>query len=196
MLLGCRFSPSPGIAESDPESVLLERSRRQANAALGSSENLLDVVQALALLAAYFYFQNRPTEGYYHSFTASRLALDLKLHQITAASIGQVTPFNSQCSSSPGGRASSLSPTNDVEELRRRAGIFWQVYLVDRCWSAVYCLSPAFGDGDTLDPQNKVLTPWPCTNDNVRASWNVCRVSLVDFLCSRYYRRSSRTNAW
>ncbi|KAJ4475615.1 hypothetical protein J3R30DRAFT_3706182 [Lentinula aciculospora] len=167
-LLACHFSRSPYFSELEP--TFLTRALREITVALDNQDRLVDVVQASSLLAIYLYANSRILEGYCHSFSAARLAVGLGLHQIQYADLGQPTNsspssdrssptgvMNLNTTSSPSSIASS--PPKDQSELRERISTFWQVFMVDRCWSVANGLPVALPDGE--HHQGRIKTPWP-----------------------------------
>ncbi|KAJ3740490.1 hypothetical protein DFH05DRAFT_1529088 [Lentinula detonsa] len=169
-LLACHFSRSPYFSELEP--VFLTRALREITVALDNQDRLVDVVQASSLLAIYLYANSRILEGYCHSFSAARLAVGLGLHQIQYTDLAQPTTTSS---SSPADRSSptgvmnlnatnasssiASSPPKNQSELRERISTFWQVFMVDRCWSVANGLPVALPDGE--HHQGRIKTPWP-----------------------------------
>ncbi|TRM59828.1 hypothetical protein BD626DRAFT_461896 [Schizophyllum amplum] len=152
-LLGCHYAQSPYFAEWEP--VFFSHTLREITVALDSSDRLVDVVQASCLLAVYLYANARALEGYCHSFSAARLAVGLGLHQLPAHegpgllddTLGEhVAPI-------------PIPPPRDTEEHRDRVAAFWQVFMVDRCWSVANGLPVALPDGES--DQIRITTPWP-----------------------------------
>ncbi|KAJ3891343.1 hypothetical protein GG344DRAFT_77028 [Lentinula edodes] len=166
-LLACHFSRSPYFSEL--ESTFLTRALREITVALDNQDRLVDVVQASSLLAIYFYANSRILEGYCHSFSAARLAVGLGLHQIQFTDLARPSSSSSAERSSPTGvmnltatgSPSSIasSPPKDHSELRERISTFWQVFMVDRCWSVANGLPVALPDGE--HHQGRIKTPWP-----------------------------------
>lgn len=168
-LLACHFARSPYFSEL--ESTFLTRALREITVALDNQDRLVDVVQASSLLAIYLYANSRILEGYCHSFSAARLAVGLGLHQIQYADLTQRssnTGKSSPADSSPGlmtlnsaNSPSSIvtSPPKNSAELRERISTFWQVFMVDRCWSVANGLPVALPDGE--HHQGRIKTPWP-----------------------------------
>ncbi|KAJ3929722.1 MAG: hypothetical protein NXY57DRAFT_899501 [Lentinula lateritia] len=166
-LLACHFSRSPYFSEL--ESTFLTRALREITVALDNQDRLVDVVQASSLLAIYFYANSRILEGYCHSFSAARLAVGLGLHQIQFTDLDRPSSSSSAERSSPTGvmnltatgSPSSIasSPPKDHSELRERISTFWQVFMVDRCWSVANGLPVALPDGE--HHQGRIKTPWP-----------------------------------
>ncbi|KAJ3768445.1 hypothetical protein FB446DRAFT_276856 [Lentinula raphanica] len=168
-LLACHFSRSPYFSEL--EQTFLTRTLREITVALDNQDRLVDVVQASSLLAIYLYANSRILEGYCHSFSAARLAVGLGLHQLQYSDLAKSTN-----TSPPGDRPSptgvmglsatssptssiASSPPKDQSELRERISTFWQVFMVDRCWSVANGLPVALPDGE--HHQGRIKTPWP-----------------------------------
>ncbi|KAL1742613.1 hypothetical protein HDZ31DRAFT_42843 [Schizophyllum fasciatum] len=152
-LLGCHYAQSPYFSESEP--AFFSRALREIAVALDKSDRLVDVVQASCLLAVYLYANARALEGYCHSFSAARLAVGLGLHQLpsyggaeyASDALGEhVHPIH-------------IQPPRDAEEHRDRVSAFWQVFMVDRCWSVTNGLPVALPDGE--GDQIRIKTPWP-----------------------------------
>ncbi|KAF7323492.1 adenylate kinase [Mycena chlorophos] len=152
-LLACHFARSPYCTEIEP--VFFSRTLHEITVALDNSDRLVDVVQASCLLAVYLYINCRSLEGYCHSFSAARLAVGLGMHQIKrflpldgmgGASTEDITPI-------------PIPPPRDRAEVQDRISAFWQVFMVDRCWSVASGLPVALPDGDC--PQVRITTPWP-----------------------------------
>ncbi|KAF7298510.1 adenylate kinase [Mycena kentingensis (nom. inval.)] len=155
-LLACHFARSPYCTEMEP--VFFSRALHEITVALDNSDRLVDVVQASCLLAVYLYFNCRSLEGYCHSFSAARLAVGLGMHQIKRflplddmTGTEEITPI-------------PIPPPRDRAEVADRVSAFWQVFMVDRCWSVASGLPVALPDGDC--PQVKITTPWPSQADD------------------------------
>ncbi|KAJ7771493.1 hypothetical protein B0H16DRAFT_1305750 [Mycena metata] len=154
-LLACHFARSPYCSEI--ESVFFTRALHEITVALDNSDRLVDVVQASCLLSVYLYINCRPLEGYCHSFSAARLAVGLGLHQIRA--LAPVSADDSQLGYSEDITPIPIPPARDRAEVVDRIAAFWQVFMVDRCWSVASGLPVALPDGDC--PQVRIKTPWP-----------------------------------
>ncbi|KAF5353179.1 hypothetical protein D9757_012652 [Collybiopsis confluens] len=169
-LLACHFARSPYFSELEP--TFLARALREITVALDNQDRLVDVVQASSLLAIYLYANTRILEGYCHSFSAARLAVGLGLHQIQYTDVGKGTnpssppaagdlTTNGVLSITTSGSTASIAttPPKDSIELRERISTFWQVFMVDRCWSVANGLPVALPDGE--HHQGRIKTPWP-----------------------------------
>ncbi|CAK5279243.1 unnamed protein product [Mycena citricolor] len=153
-LLACHFARSPYCTEIEP--VFFNRTLHEITIALDASDRLVDVVQASCLLATYLYINCRALEGYCHSFSAARLAVGVSMHQIRGLggpTIDAAPLYNTGTTPIP------IPAARDQAELEDRAAAFWQVFMVDRCWSVASGLPVALPDGDS--PQLQINTPWP-----------------------------------
>ncbi|KAG6815583.1 hypothetical protein H0H87_000340, partial [Tephrocybe sp. NHM501043] len=151
-LLACHFAHTQFYSELEP--AFFVQVQHEINAALDTSDRLCDIVQASALLAVYLYMNNRVMEGYRHTFSAVKLAVGLGLHQIQ--------PPNAL----PGVYTTAtplipVAPPRTHKELDDRVFAFWQIFMIDRCWSVANSLPLALPDKDTA--QCRILTPWPST---------------------------------
>ncbi|KAJ7491131.1 hypothetical protein FB451DRAFT_1079995 [Mycena latifolia] len=150
-LLACHFARSPYCSEI--ESVFFTRALHEITVALDNSDRLVDIVQASCLLAVYLYINCRALEGYCHSFSAARLAVGLGLHQIRPLPDDTQLAYSEEITPIP------IPPARDRSEVADRTAAFWQVFMVDRCWSVASGLPVALPDGDC--PQVRIKTPWP-----------------------------------
>lgn len=114
-LMGCFFARMSGL-----ESQLLEQTLRDVSRSLHNQEQPTDTVQALCLLAQYFYFTNRAMEGDRHLSAAKRIAVDAGLHQVSPTA---TFPFEPEYSVDMGSH-----------NWRERSAIFWQVYTIHNFW--------------------------------------------------------------
>ncbi|KAG6831208.1 hypothetical protein H0H92_012002 [Tricholoma furcatifolium] len=151
-LLACHFANIEFYSELEP--AFFVQVQHEVNLALDTSDRLTDIVQASALLAIYLYMNNRVMEGYRHTFSAIKLAVGLGLHQIQ-----QPNTLTGVFPTQP--PLISLPLPRDQNELDDRILAFWQIFMVDRCWSVVNGLPLALPDRDTA--QCRILTPWPST---------------------------------
>jgi len=159
-LLACLFARSPTCSELEP--IFFTRALHEINVALDNSDRLVDIVQASSLLAVYLYSNCRTLEGYCHSFSAARLAVGLGLHQIhhpESLGLESYTGEMSQLVNSTQITPIPISAPRDRMELMDRISAFWQVFMVDRCWSVANGLPVALPDSDS--PQIRIKTPWP-----------------------------------
>jgi hypothetical protein len=150
-LLACHYAHTPYFAELEPG--LLTKTLDEINAALEISDRLLDIVQASSLLAIYLYNNNRAVEGYRQAFSAVRLAVGLGLHQLHPIGDPSVSACHQLNTFVP-----VAAPQDDMD-MTDRIFAFWQVFVVDRCWSVFHGLPLAFPEKDDL--QFRITTPWP-----------------------------------
>ncbi|KNZ72322.1 hypothetical protein J132_04012, partial [Termitomyces sp. J132] len=149
-LLACHFANSQ--IYTDLEFPFYTQTQHEINVALDTSDRLPDIVQASALLAIYLFMNNRVMEGYRHTFSAIKLAVGTGLHQIQPQSVlTGIYPAHAPLI--------PILPPRDAMELQDRILAFWQIFTIDRCWSAANNLPLALSDKDT--PQCRILTPWP-----------------------------------
>jgi hypothetical protein len=139
-LLGSFFAGMKSL-----ERQLLEQTLHDVARTLHNQEQLVDTVQALCLLAEYFYFNNRDIEGSRHLNAAKRIGLELRLHQVTHPTFLYDVEFQSDF-----GLWDS--------EWREQAAVFWQVVTVDSLWSATNDCSL---QADLESPCPNVITPLP-----------------------------------
>ncbi|KAF7359165.1 adenylate kinase [Mycena sanguinolenta] len=158
-LLACHFARSPYCSEIEP--IFFTRALHEITVALDNADRLVDIVQASCLLSVYLYVNCRSLEGYTHSFSAARLAVGLGLHQIRPLPPLGTDPsqlYSDEITPIP------IPPARDRAEMADRIAAFWQVFMVDRCWSVVSGLPVALPDGDC--PQVRIKTPWPTPEEN------------------------------
>ncbi|KAK0455213.1 uncharacterized protein EV420DRAFT_588730 [Desarmillaria tabescens] len=151
-LLGCHFARSPYYSGLEP--IFFNKALSEITLALDSSDRLVDIIETSCLLAVYLYINSRFLEGYCHAFAAARLAVGIGLHQITSE------PYDSNTSSQQATVSTIPLPApRSQEEMRDRIAAFWQVFIVDRCWTIANGLPLALPDGDSHN--SRIKTPWP-----------------------------------
>ena len=160
-LMACYFSRLPQLSELEPH--FLKRALAGISEALHQQDRMVQVLQASSLIAVYFFCQGRVLEGYYHSSTSARLAIDVGLHQI------RPTTEWSGIQSGLGGMGAGpgfptdatfpLPPVKDPIEHAERVAAFWQIFIVDRAWSVATGLPSALPDDD--HPRTQIATTWP-----------------------------------
>ncbi|PPQ70413.1 hypothetical protein CVT26_013830 [Gymnopilus dilepis] len=106
-LMGSFFARTPVL-----EKQFLEQSLQDVSRSLHNQDQLMDVIQALCLLAQYFFFQGRSIEGNAHLKNAKQIAMRFGLNQITYSTF-------------------DFSDSPD-----EKAAIFWQMFIVDNLWSS------------------------------------------------------------
>ena len=160
-LMACYFSRLPHLSELEPH--FLKRALAGISEALHQQDRMVQVLQASSLIAVYFFCQGRVLEGYYHSSTSARLAIDVGLHQIRPATewsgiqsgLGGAGPG----SGFPTDATFPLPPVKDPIEHAERVAAFWQIFIVDRAWSVATGLPSALPDDD--HPRTQIATTWP-----------------------------------
>ncbi len=157
-LLGCHFARSPYYSEL--ETTFFNKALNEITAALDTSDRLVDIIEASCLLAVYLYINCRFLEGYCHAFSAARLAVGLGLHQMSAQ-------FGGEGVAHPQATPIPIAPPRTREETRNRISAFWQVFIVDRCWTIANGLPLALPDGDSNHARIKTPWPMPLPQDNV-----------------------------
>lgn len=133
------------------EAHYLARALEALGDALHHSDRLIDVVQASCLLSTYFLSNGRVLEGSYHASAAASLAVQCGLHGGVPQ---EANPWGSDVMASL-----KLKPAKDAIEEGERILAFWQVFNLDRCWSAV--LHKPATIPDCRNPVNSINTPWP-----------------------------------
>lgn len=155
-LMACYFSRLPHLSELEPH--FLKRALAGISEALHRQDRMVQVLQASSLIAVYFFCQGRVLEGYYHSSTSARLAIDVGLHQIrpttewSGAGAGAGAGFHTDATF-------PLPPVKDPIEHAERVAAFWQIFIVDRAWSVATSLPSALPDDD--HPRTQIATTWP-----------------------------------
>lgn len=145
-LLGCHFARSPLCSDLQP--AFMKQTLHEIVQSLRNPEPLIDVIQASCLLAQYFYFNGRAIEGYRHSFAAIRMSVGLGLHQIRPPDLQSesVDDFMS----------------HDWGAIADRITVFWQIFVVDRLWSAANGLITALPDEKSSC--RRITTPLPTSS--------------------------------
>ncbi|TFK34879.1 hypothetical protein BDQ12DRAFT_761049 [Crucibulum laeve] len=143
-LLACHFARSPLCSQL--EEMFLTQTLQEITLCLHNSDQLVDVIQASCLLATYYFFNGRPLEGYRHSFSAARLAVGLGLHQIRP----------------PDGFTFSGMVGTEIAD---RISAFWQVFMVDKSWTAANGLISALPEEKAASL--RILTPLPTAFDEL-----------------------------
>ncbi|KAI6121852.1 hypothetical protein F5141DRAFT_1260486 [Pisolithus sp. B1] len=136
---------------SEHEYHFLSRALDALSDGLQRSQYILDVIQASCLLSLYFLSNGRAIEGSCHATTAASLTMQCGLHGVMT---GQTT-FESSGAFSP----YRLDQPKDAIEQGERILTFWQVFIIDRCWSAILQKPVIIPDG----PEGclSVIMPWP-----------------------------------
>lgn len=169
-LWACYISrPGPLSAH---ESHYLNRSLEGLSEALQHNDRVLDVIQASCLLSVYFLSNGRVLEGSYHAAAAASLTLQCGLH----GAIMNHSVFESTGVMTP----SKLEPAKDAIQQGERVLTFWQVFVLDRCWSAVLQKPVTIPDGP--EQCMSIAMPWPQgmeEYESVSRFW-VILISIID----------------
>ncbi|KAF9533660.1 hypothetical protein CPB83DRAFT_845658 [Crepidotus variabilis] len=176
VLLGCFFSPK-GSWTSAIEQQLLQDALHEASTSLHDQDQLTDVVQALTLLAQYFFFNDRNMEGHRHLMAVKRIATELGLQKVTHPDLA-LFPFNVENPFAAGSRppavmmegAMGVSGQGNLQGVQsdwwEQSLVFWQIFLVDCLWAAGNeFVSPDF-DGACRN----VTTPLPVLDHDLQAT--------------------------
>ncbi|OJA14047.1 hypothetical protein AZE42_05218 [Rhizopogon vesiculosus] len=136
---------------STHESHYLSRTLDALTDALQYHNRLLDVIQASCLLSVYFLSNGRTLEGSYHANAAASLAIQCGLHgamtnRSSLETTASISPFK-------------LDPPKDAIEQGEHILTFWQVFVLDRCWSVVLHKPVIIPDGS--DGYPSIIMPWP-----------------------------------
>ena len=166
MLMGCFFTdkklpPRDGVPDEDQ---LLEQAILDISSSLVNEDNLLGVIQALTLLAQYYFFNAEPLEGHRYLLAARRHLLDLGLTDLPPRPDMSLFP--------PFGLENGFDGWGLQEkEWDDRCTVFWQTYSVYNCWSAFNSVVGG-GSGQSgvefsmrLDTCRTILTPLPTIPD-------------------------------
>ena len=136
---------------SEHESHYLIRSLEALSDALQYNNRVLDVIQASCLLSVYFLSNGRALEGSYHAAAAASLTMQCGLH----GAIMNRSVFESTGVMAP----LQLEPAKDAVEQGERILTFWQVFVLDRCWSTVLQKPPTIPGGP--EGSLSIVMPWP-----------------------------------
>jgi hypothetical protein len=172
-LLGCHFARSPLCSDLQP--AFMKQTLHEIVQSLRNPEPQIDVIQASCLLAQYFYFNGRAIEGYRHSFAATRMSVGLGLHQIRPPDLQSesVDDFMS----------------HDWGAIADRVTVFWQIFVVDRLWSAANGLITALPDEKSSC--RRITTPLPTTSGFMQVRFPYSTLFFFFFFFE--FERISRT---
>lgn len=145
-LLGVVFSNDPGLKEQ--ESQMLTRTLHSLTSALDPT-HIIYVLQAEVLVSYYLFYKGRQLEGGYHAAAAVSIAVACKLHKLRS---------NSWPPAAGNTEYLLLPAVDDIEEGERILA-FWNVLILDRCWS-VWSQSPSALIREA-SPSMQISTPWP-----------------------------------
>ncbi|KAH9988472.1 hypothetical protein BJV74DRAFT_839546 [Russula compacta] len=147
-LWACYFSRTPSLNQHEP--LYLSRATEAFHDWLRGPTKVVDVIQGCCLLSQYFLVNGRIMEGSHYASTAATLALQWGLHR-------QGTERRDVGMSLEG--TFSLPPAQDAIEHGERILAFWQVFCLDRCWSAALHRPSLISDGP--GGLSSIIVPWP-----------------------------------
>ncbi|TDL23572.1 hypothetical protein BD410DRAFT_897602 [Rickenella mellea] len=155
-----RLSNSPDLLPL--EHHFLQKALDAVKDAVGSNQpkDRIHVIQAEVLLSNYFFVAGRFLEGRYHSSAAASLAMGSGLHRSPFALA--VEPRSHGRSQGLVGKVDTFTipPPADNTDAGDRTNVFWSVFNVDQCWSAIMGERPVISeDPATLGMQ--IDAPWP-----------------------------------
>ncbi|KAF9531595.1 hypothetical protein CPB83DRAFT_848430 [Crepidotus variabilis] len=143
-LWACFMSRPEGLSQH--EDTYLHQTLSALPEALRSHDKYIDVIQASCLLSLYFLANGRFLEGSYHAGAAASLCIQ------TGMCEGVSRERLSETVDNFAGRKLN---SKDGERILA----FWQVFNLDRCWSAI--LNRPCSISDTMDSQVSITCPWP-----------------------------------
>jgi hypothetical protein len=138
------------------EPSLLCRALQNTSVALSGShpQKILRTLQANVFLANYLFRNNRFLEGRFYHHAAVLLVIESGLHKIRS---GAPTSTDSRRLISETGTI--LPPSRNSVEEGERIDAFWNVYIMDKAWSAISDTSSLMTDSGGHGTQ--IDTPWP-----------------------------------
>jgi len=119
--------------------------------ALKSTDRVVEVIQASCLLSMYYFANGRIFEGGYHVSAAAALAI----HAGFSRDVYQRDFWVSTCHFED----FDLKPGKLSNQEDSRILAFWQVFVLDRCWSTFLQKPSVISDGP--DARNIISCPWP-----------------------------------
>ncbi|THH14900.1 hypothetical protein EW146_g5492 [Bondarzewia mesenterica] len=134
-LWACYLSRPQSLGQHEP--LYLTRALDFLNDALQNPSKAVDIIQGCCLISLYLLTNGRLLEGSYHASVAASLAMQWGLHR----------------------QVFKLPPAVDAIERGERILAFWQVFIVDRCWSVVLQRPSTIQDG--RDIMTSITLPWP-----------------------------------
>lgn len=147
------------------ESCALTKALRLLSTALSDANDhhslkVIHTIQAEVLLAYYLYTCGRFAEGRCHVSAAVALCVSFRIHQIgsSVSSSSEIKP-PLVLTTSDGSSPLVLLPTATSIEQGERIRGWWNVYVLDKSWSAVLGLPSTLADNLHID------TPWPLDAD-------------------------------
>ncbi|TDL21887.1 hypothetical protein BD410DRAFT_283360 [Rickenella mellea] len=159
------------ILNSSASSRLIPLYVAEATRAINNARNSQDsrirvqIIQAEALLALFFYSNGRLVEGQYHSAGAVSMALTAGLHCTNPIGAGSSSSFGNLVPTT----TFILPQPHDPAEAAERTRLFWAVYSLDACWSVVSRSPPKIMDSGNQATAIKI--PWPVSTNEYQAMY-------------------------
>jgi len=147
-LWACYFSRTPSLNQHEP--LYLSRATETFHDWLRAPTKVVDVIQGCCLLSQYYLVNGRIMEGSYYASTAATLALQWGLHKQGSERRDVGTGLEGSF---------TLPPAQDTIERGERILAFWQVFCLDRCWSAALHRPSLISDGP--GGLSSIIVPWP-----------------------------------
>ncbi|PFH46607.1 hypothetical protein AMATHDRAFT_69484 [Amanita thiersii Skay4041] len=155
------------ISRPDPlsqhEEYFLEVALKEISDGLRTVDNILDVIQASCLISIYFLANARFLEGGYHASAAASLAVQCGL-------VSQATLFSSMFNDDKAGEVLDSKLVLSDTRVNEQVSTFWQVYNLDRCWSAILRKPNVLPDieGSTFSPCLKSIDGYDLDQGSAR----------------------------
>ncbi|EIM82869.1 uncharacterized protein STEHIDRAFT_124203 [Stereum hirsutum FP-91666 SS1] len=173
-LWACYLSRAQSFGQH--EALYLERATEAVRLAIATgSPKVVDVIQGSCLLSLYLLTTGRLVEGGMAASTAASLALQWGLHRQVSEELMSAGFLDSPF---------TLPPPQDSIERGERILAFWQIYILDRCWSVVLQRPPTISDAN--DIISAITVPWPqdieeyeAENFNVLADFSTVQMFLA-----------------
>lgn len=154
-LLGCFFGPRDDNT-AQIEQRLLEQTLADVARLLHVADRVLDTIQALCLLAQYYFFTSDLMQGSRHLAAAKRIACDAGLQQLSPIVFFQ----------------HDYAFASASHEFSEKSAVFWQTFMVSNLWSSAIDRHVLASNFDP--PCRHITTPLPVdeTLPMVRATQN------------------------
>lgn len=127
---------------------------------LATRTNVVYIIQSEVLLANYFYNAGLFVEGRQHAASAASLVLSHGLHKIASHTVGDSSHMHIIPTADI---ELSLPPAVDRVEEGERICAFWQVYALEKTWSAVLGRPSLLVENGSMS--SCVDTPWPLATE-------------------------------
>ncbi|TFY82400.1 hypothetical protein EWM64_g1612 [Hericium alpestre] len=147
-LWACYLSRPQSLGQHEP--MYLSRALEYLDEALQNPSRVVDLIQGCCLISVYLLTNGRLLEGSYHASNAASMAMQWGLHRQVSEE-----PDTGECMETN----FKLPPAQDAIERGERILAFWQVFVLDRCWSVVLQRPSTIQDG--RDMMTAITVPWP-----------------------------------